>query len=324
MPIIAAPPHRVEILTFNQAQILDVTGPAQVFATANELSPCGTPKPYEIALVSLKPDVVTSSGIGLRTGDAQNCGGALGTLIISGGRGVTIACQDSELIGWIRQRAPLATRIASVCSGAFLLAETGLLDGRRVVTHWQRCDEFRACYPNVILDPDPIFIQDGPIWTSAGVTAGIDLALALVEADHGRTLALAVARQLVVFLKRPGGQGQFSVTLALQSADITFEKLHAWIATHLERDLSLTTLADQAGMSLRTFCRRYRVGTGRTPAEGVELIRLDSARRLLEEGLSVTRVSARCGFGSTETMRRVFLRHLGVVPQAYRDRFHRG
>ncbi|UMY20163.1 DJ-1/PfpI family protein [Methylobacterium organophilum] len=322
MPIVRRPPHRVEILVFGRAQILDVTGPAQVFATANDLTPRGTPEPYEIALVSLESDIVTSSGIGLKTENARICGDAIGTLIVSGGYGVDAARRDGELIDWIRRRAPLATRTASVCSGAILLAEAGLLDGRRAVTHWQRCAEFRACYPAVLLDPEPIFVRDGSIWTSAGVTAGIDLALAMVEADHGRALALAVARQLVVFLKRPGGQGQFSTALALQSADGTFEALHGWIAAHLDRDLSLATLADQAGMSLRTFCRRYRAGTGRTPAEGVELIRVEGARRHLEEGVSVTRAAARCGFGSTETMRRAFLRHLGIVPQAYRDRFH--
>ena len=247
--------------------------------------------------------------------------GPLGTLIVSGGHGVDLARRNGALIEWIRRRSLWTERTASVCSGALLLAEAGLLDGRRAVTHWQRCAEFRARYPSVLLDPDPIFIRDGPIWTSAGVTAGIDLALAMVEADHGRGLALAVARQLVVFLKRPGGQAQFSATLALLTADESFERLHAWIAAHLDRDLSLTTLAEQAGMSLRTFCRRYRSGTGRTPAGGVEMIRLDSALHLLEEGLSVTRTAARCGFGSNETMRRVFLRHLGVTPSIYRDRF---
>ena len=322
MPILPTLAHRVEILTFNKGQILDVTGPAQVFATANDLTPPGKPKPYEIALVSLEPEVVTSSGIGLKTNDARSCTGTLGTLIVSGGYGVDTERQNGELIDWIRRRSPLAMRTASVCSGAILLAETGLLDGRKAVTHWQRCAEFKVRYPAVLLDPDPIFVRDGAIWTSAGVTAGIDLALAMVEADHGQPLALAVARQLVVFLKRPGGQGQFSTTLALQSADETFEALHGWIAAHLDRDLSLQALADQAGMSVRTLCRRYRQGTGRTPAEGVQLIKVENARRHLEEGASVTRTAVRCGFGSTETMRRAFLQHLGVAPQAYRDRFH--
>ena len=277
---------------------------------------------YDIAVVSREADVVTSSGITLKAEPTAALDGGLGTLIVSGGYGVDAARRDGALIELVRRRSAAAERTASVCSGAFLLAEAGLLDGRRAVTHWRRCAEFEARYPSVRLDPDPIFIRDGAIWTSAGVTAGIDLALAMVEADHGRRLALAVARQLVVFLKRPGGQSQFSATLALQTADETFEDLHGWIATHLEHDLTLARLAERGGRSLRTFCRRYRNGTGRTPAEGVEMIRLDSARRLLEDGASVTRTAARCGFGSTETMRRVFLRHLGVAPSLYRDRFH--
>ncbi|WP_062224486.1 MULTISPECIES: GlxA family transcriptional regulator [unclassified Aureimonas] len=321
MPI-APSPHRVEILAFTRVQILDVTGPAQVFATANDLTPPSQPKPYEITVVSLDAEVVTSSGLTLKSEPAAERVGALSTLIVAGGYGVDAARCDSALIGWIRQRASAAERTASVCSGALLLAESGLLDGRRAVTHWQRCAEFATRYPEVRLDPDPIFIRDGTIWTSAGVTAGIDLALAMVEADHGHRLALSVARQLVVFLKRPGGQSQFSAALSLQSSDETFEDLHGWIAAHLHRDLTLSALAEHAGMSLRTFCRRYRNAMGRTPAEGVEILRIDGARRLLEEGVSVTRTAARCGFGSTETMRRTFLRHLGVGPSAYRERFH--
>ena len=315
-------PHRIEILAFKNAQLLDITGPAQVFATANDLTPAGEPKPYEIAIVAQETDVVTTSGIVLRSEVLPQDEVGLGTLIVSGGHGVNEACRDAALLGWVRHRAGLAGRTASVCSGAFLLAEAGLLDGRRVVTHWRRCAEFAARFPAVRLDPDPIFVRDGPVWTSAGITAGIDLALAMVEEDEGRDLALAVARHLVVFLKRPGGQAQFSVALALQASDATFERLHGWIAAHLDRDLSLETLAEEAGMSLRSFQRRYRHSTGRTPGEGVELLRIEGARRLLEEGRSVTRTAARCGFGSTETMRRAFLRRLGVGPNAYRERFH--
>ncbi|OLP58869.1 AraC family transcriptional regulator [Xaviernesmea oryzae] len=316
-------PHRVEILAFGNAQLLDITGPAQVFASANDMSDSRTEKPYEIEIVSREAEVVTSSGVVLRSTALPEGSEGPGTLIVSGGRGVNEACKDRALLDWLRRRVSLSSRTASVCSGAFLLAEAGLLDGRRATTHWQRCAEFRQRYPAVRLEDDPIFVRDGTIWTSAGITSGIDLALAMVEADRGKALALAVARQLVVFLKRPGGQAQFSAMLDLTTGDDRFERLHAWIATHLAEDLSLETLSHEAGMSLRTFSRRYRQSTGRTPAEGVEMIRSEAGRRLLEEGMPVTRVAARCGFGSTETMRRIFLKHLGVGPAAYRDRFCR-
>jgi transcriptional regulator GlxA family with amidase domain len=173
----------------------------------------------------------------------------------------------------------------------------------------------------VKLDPDPIFVRDGNVWSSAGVTAGIDLCLAFVEADLGRAMALRVARELVVFLKRPGGQSQFSATLALQQSDERFEALHAWITDNLRRDLSLPALADRARMSPRSFSRHYRQSTGHTPARAVEAIRIESARRMLEQGTSVGQTAKRCGFGSEETMRRGFLKAIGASPQAYRERF---
>ncbi|MGQ7840931.1 GlxA family transcriptional regulator, partial [Burkholderia pseudomallei] len=213
-------------------------------------------------------------------------------------------------------------RIASVCSGAFVLAAAGLLGGRRVVTHWSRCDELAQRYPDVRVEPDPIFIRDGNVWTSAGVTAGIDLALALVEDDLGRALALDVARYLVVFLKRPGGQAQFSAALSLQHEGGCFDELHAWAAANLGADLSVAALAARAGMSERSFMRRYREATGRTPARAIEQMRVEAARNLLADApLPIKRIAARCGFGSEETMRRSFLRMLGVAPQAYRERF---
>ena len=319
MPI--ALPHSVEILAFLNAQLLDVTGPAQVFATANDLMPAGRPKPYAVEVVAETASVATSAGIVLQALPLPEGAPGPGTLLVAGGWGVKAACARPALVDWVRRRSALAGRTASVCSGAFLLAEAGLLDGRRAVTHWQRCAEFAGRFPAVRLDPLPIFVCDGPFWTSAGVTAGIDMALAMVEADHGHDLALAVARQLVVFLKRPGGQAQFSAALALQTADGRFERLHGWIADHLDGDLSLAALADEAGMSLRSFSRHYRQSTGRTPAEAVEIIRVERARRHLEGGARVARTARHCGFGSPETMRRAFLKHIGVGAQAYRDRF---
>ncbi|NVZ75891.1 helix-turn-helix domain-containing protein, partial [Pseudomonas gingeri] len=215
-----------------------------------------------------------------------------------------------------------ARRVASVCTGAFLLAASGWLDGRRVATHWTRCEQLAEQYPKLQVEPNPIFINDGPVWTSAGVTAGIDLSLALVEQDLGRPMALEVARHLVVFLKRPGGQSQFSATLSLQKSGNRFGDLHAWIAEHLAMDLSIPVLAQQVGMSERSFVRHYRTETGQTPARAIENLRVESARRLLSDTATpIKRIAARCGFGSEETLRRSFLRALGVTPQAYRERF---
>jgi transcriptional regulator GlxA family with amidase domain len=226
------------------------------------------------------------------------------------------------LVDWVRGRTKQARRTASICTGAFLLGASGVLDGRRAATHWLHCAELARRFPAVQVDSDPIFVRDGPIWTSAGVTAGIDLALALVEEDLGRSIALAVARYLVVFLKRPGGQAQFSETLSLQAAEDEFGALHDWMRKHLAQDLSLRVLAGQAGMSERSFSRHYAESTGLTPARAVERLRLEGARRLLlDTRLPVKRISQRCGFGSEETMRRSFLRLVGSTPQDYRARF---
>ncbi len=314
--------RRIEVLTFPESQLLDVAGPLQVFASANDHARmAGEPAPYEPVVVAAGGAVRTSSGLALVAEPLPVVDAPLDTLIVSGGWGVYAACEDEELVGWVDARAGAARRVASVCSGAFLLASTGRLDGRRAATHWHRCEEFRRRFPKVRLEPDPIFVRDGEVWTSAGVTAGIDLALAMVEADLGRAVALAVARQLVVFLKRPGGQSQFSVALELQDGGGRFDDLHAWIVEHLDRPLGLADLAERAAMSLRSFSRHYRAATGRTPARAVEELRLESARRLLEQGQAVGRVVRQCGFGSEETLRRAFLRRFGIGPQAYRERF---
>jgi transcriptional regulator GlxA family with amidase domain len=213
--------------------------------------------------------------------------------------------------------------VASVCSGAFVLAAAGLLDGRRATTHWGWCDTLAESFPDVTVEPDCIFVRDGNVWTSAGVTAGIDLALAMVEEDAGREVALAIARRLVVFLKRPGGQSQFSAQLAGQLAEREpLVELQAWIADHLDADLSVERLAEMATMSVRNFSRTFAAEVGITPARFVERARVEGARRLLEESTaSVDEVAARCGFGTAETMRRTFLRALRVSPSDYRRRF---
>lgn len=295
-----------------------------MFATANDwLAEHGRARAYDPVVVAETPQVMSSAGLGLAAEPLSAADLPVDTLIVAGGFGVGAACEGA-LPDWILARAGHARRIVSVCSGAFLLATAGLLDGRRAVTHWNRCAEFAKKFPQVRLEPDPIFIQDGPIWTSAGITAGIDLALALVEADLGAEVALAAARQLVVFLKRPGGQSQFSTTLALQHrGDGRFAGLHAWMSGHLTGDLSVAALAAAASMSPRSFVRHYRAATGETPARAVERIRVEAARLLLESGLAVKQAAHRCGFGAEETMRRAFLRTLGASPQDYRERFSR-
>jgi transcriptional regulator GlxA family with amidase domain len=314
-------PRPVELLAFPQVQILDVTGPLQVFATANDIVGDAVP-PYAIRVVSQAGGAVTSSsGMGLLAHPLPPLGSALDTLIVAGGPGIEAAAADEALVDWVQRRGRQARRFASVCTGAVLLATSGLLDGRRAATHWTLCSELARRFPSVQVQPDPIFVQDGPAWTSAGVTAGIDLALALVEEDLGRSVALAVARYLVVFLKRPGGQAQFSAALALQD-DGRFDTLHSWMGAHLSGDLSLAVLADQTGMSTRSFSRHYLGATGQTPARAVESLRVEAARSLLMDSrLPVKRVAQRCGFGSEETMRRSFLRLLAATPQEYRARF---
>ncbi|WP_128563280.1 GlxA family transcriptional regulator [Methylobacterium crusticola] len=322
-PIPPNAPRRVEILAFPAVQLLDVAGPLQVFTAANEqLAARGAPGAYDVHLVAASTGIVATAGLRFATEALPPAGTGVDTLVVAGGQGVLRAAADAGLAEWVRDRSAQARRTASVCTGAFMLGSAGLLDGRRAVTHWEYCGELQRRFPLVAVDPDPIFVRDGPIWTSAGVTAGIDLALALVEEDLGRSLALAVARHLVVFLKRSGGQTQFSAVLTLQASDERFAELHAWIEDHLADDLSLARLAAQVGMSERSFGRRYREHTGLTPSRAVERLRVEAARQLLvDTQLPVKRVAARCGFGSEETMRRAFVRAQSVGPKEFRDRF---
>jgi transcriptional regulator GlxA family with amidase domain len=325
-PLFPPNPKAVEFLAFDNLQLLDVAGPLQVFATANDLARLARrPKPYVLQVVAREGGLVASSaGLTLGAAPLPAAEAPLDTLIVAGGYGVDAACEDEALLGWLRARAPHARRLCSVCSGALILAAAGLLAGRRAATHWGRCEELRRKYPDVKVENDPIYIRDGNVWTSAGVTAGVDLALALVEEDLGRAAALAIARQLVVFLKRPGGQAQFSAALALQAADERFETLNAWIAENLGADLSVPRLADKAGMSERTFLRRYKQATGLSPARAIERLRVEAAqRRLCETAEPIKRVAARCGFGGEETMRRSFQRIARIGPQDFRARFSR-
>lgn len=314
------------------AQVLDVTGPLEVFDQANrELRRRGRSARRDPAYLTqlaapLAGPIRTSCGLEL--GPARGLAGLRGpldTLVVAGGRGVERALGDATLARRLRVLAGRARRVSSVCTGAFLLAETGLLDGLRVTTHWAACAELQARYPSLRVEADPIFIREGRFATSAGVTAGMDLALALVEEDHGRDVALMVARRLVMFLKRPGGQSQFSAWLAAQEAEREpLARVQGWILDHPEADLSVTALAARAGMSPRHFARVFTRETGGTPARFVERARVEAARRRLEDGEDgVEAVAASCGFGSAETMRRSFLRALHVGPAEYRSRFRR-
>lgn len=308
--------RRIVIVAFPDVQALDVTGPAEVFTQAGG---------YVVQVAAPRAEPLrTGSGYAivpeLALGDVR---GPIDTLLVAGGEGTRAAARDEDLIDWLRTIAPRARRVASVCTGAFLLARAGLLDGRRATTHWAWCDELARQFPQVIVEPDPIFVADGNVHTSAGVTAGMDLALALVEEDLGPAAALAVARQLVMFVRRPGGQAQFSTGLAAQAAGhAPLRELQAWMADHLDGDLSVEALADRAHMSPRSFARAFRRETGTTPAAHVEALRVERARLLLESTASpVAAVARACGFGTVETMRRAFARRVGVPPAAYRSRF---
>jgi transcriptional regulator GlxA family with amidase domain len=322
--------RRIVLVAFPDVQILDVTGPSEVFSLADReargvRAASAAPPAYTLELVA--PDagaLRASSGLSLVPDRAfEACRGSIDTLVVAGGRGVPAAARDPRLTNWLRLAARRSRRVTSVCTGAFLLARAGLLDGRRVTTHWNACAALARHYPSLKVEPDPIFVRDGNVYTSAGVTAGIDLALALVEEDLGREVALAVARDLVLFIRRPGGQAQFSAGLAGQAATRPgVRELQAWIADHLDGDLSVPALAERAFMSPRNFARVFSREVGVTPAAYVEGLRLERARMLLETSdLQLHEIALRSGFGTVETLRRVFGRRLGVNPNAYRSRF---
>jgi transcriptional regulator GlxA family with amidase domain len=314
--------RRVVIAVFEGVQTLDVTGPAEVLRAATKLHPPG----YDVTIAAPEAGPLRTSTVTMVPDQPLSaCSGRIDTLIVAGGAGTRRAEGDEPLIAWLRDAARRSRRVTSVCTGAFLLARAGLLDGRRATTHWASCADLAERYPAVTVEPDPIFVRDGGVATSAGVTAGMDLALALVEEDLGRDTALAAARWLVLFLKRPGGQAQFSAQLAAQTADrAPLRELQAWIPDHLDVDLSVPALARRAAMSERNFARAFRRETGMTPAAYVEAARVESARIALESGdLPVESIAVRAGFGTVETMRRAFRRRVGVSPVDYRTRFRR-
>ena len=320
--------RRVVLVAYPDVQVLDVTGPLEVFANANRrldaVEDRRSPR-YSIEIVAHRPGPLrTMSGIQLVADRAfRDVRGPIDTLLVAGGEGTRVALQDRALIDFIRRAAPRARRVASICSGTFLLAEAGLLDGKRATTHWAQCGNLAQRYPKLRVETDPIFVRDGKVWSSAGVCAGMDLALAMAEEDHGRELALTVAQWMVIFLKRPGGQSQFSVGLAAQATEHErIRELQGWAQAHIGADLGVAALAKRVAMSPRNFARVFAREVGETPARWVERARVEAARRLLEESEDgVERIAERCGFGTAETLRRAFLRQLRVSPAAYRARF---
>jgi transcriptional regulator GlxA family with amidase domain len=313
--------RRVVFVCFEGFEALDVIGPWEVFSLARQ----EPGRRYELELVS--PDgrpLQSSSGLQFVPAHSLSaCPGPIDTLVVAGGTGVDIAANNERLIEWLTQCAPRARRVCSVCTGAFLLARAGLLDGRRATTHWERCAALRRRYPMIEVDPDPIFVRDGNVYTSAGVTAGIDLALALVEEDLGSAAALAVARTLVLFVRRPGGQAQFSAGLAGQEAEQSgIRALQGWIADRLDQDLSVATLAARVHMSQRNFARVFSRSVGVSPGAYVQASRLERARLLLvTTDLRLEELARRCGFGSANGLRRAFAQNLHVSPTEYRARF---
>lgn len=323
-------PHRILVLAFPNAKSLDLVGFMEAFADANrQAATYGSGAPYELTLVTPQPGPIeTTSGISLHIGKGLfDVADRYDTFVIASGQGARAASRDDRIVAAVRHIAEASPRVATICTGAYPLAATGLLDGRRVTTHWTRCQALMQRFPALTVDPDAIFTVDGKFYTSSGGTAGIDLAMAMIEEDLGRAVALGVARQLVVFLKRPGGQSQFSSHLMVEidgPGSDRFSTLVEWMLKHLGDDLSVEALANRAAMSSRNFARRFRAAVGVTPAQYVQRLRIDAARRMLTEGdLAIGEVALRCGFVTIENMRLSFQRHIGVSPQEFRARFRR-
>jgi transcriptional regulator GlxA family with amidase domain len=307
--------------------LLDLAGPHTVFWAASQAGRLRGLPGYRCHTVSIGGGSIRAAeGVVLETQPAADFDArTVDTVMVPGSFGILdVIDQSDSLVDWLRQVAPRTRRMTSVCTGAFLLAEAGLLRGKRAATHWMECERFQKRFTDVAIDSDAIFVQDDPIWTSAGVTACIDLSLALVQADCGREIAMEVARELVVFLKRPGGQSQFSQFLKAQEQDRgAFEELHLWLSDNLSRTgLNVDVMAERANMSPRNFARQYKKETGRTPARALELLRLEAAKRMLEDShRSVKQIANVCGFGSEGRMRATFLRHLAATPRDIRERF---
>jgi transcriptional regulator GlxA family with amidase domain len=318
--VIVAPP---------KTSILDIAGPVEVFSKAADYIDMYIHKgglSYTIHVVSTESakTVYTSSGLPIVSeGGIKSIDYEIDTVLVSGIPGAPENMVSKETLNWLRECCHNIRRVGSICAGAFILAEAGILDGKRATTHWRVCDKLAKCYPKVKVENDPIFIKDGNIYTSAGISTGMDLSLAMVEEDYGRDIALAVARQLVLYLKRPGNQSQFSVVLTHQKVDHQpVRELQEWIIEHLDEDLTVEILAEKALMSPRNFARVFLRETGITPAKYIEKLRLEAARRRLEETqLTLDEISSECGVGNADSLRRLFLRHMRTTPSDYRRSF---
>jgi transcriptional regulator GlxA family with amidase domain len=319
--------RRIVFTAYEGVSLLDLAGPLEAFRVASSFGdPRGRRGAYECSVVSVRGGAVrTADGVSLVTDSVHTLSRSqIDTLVVPGGFLLDDVTRDRDLIQWVGKTAATCRRVCSVCSGSFLLAAAGVLDGRRAATHWMFAPLLATRHPQVAVEPDAIFVRDGKVWSSAGVTTGIDLTLALIEADAGREVAMNVARMLVVYLKRAGGQSQYSAILAAQaeSESETFDLLDRWIAEHLKEELRVETLAERVHMSPRNFARAYAEKRGRTPAKAVEAIRVEAARRCLEETeRRIESIAADSGFSSEEQMRSSFIRILGIPPREYRKRF---
>ena len=318
MQILPAPPQRVVILAFDDAQVLDVAGPAAVFAAAND--EVATPA-YDTVVASPRGgNIRTTSCVALAAEPLRSIApDSVDMLLIAGGSeaGLVGLVRDRVARAWTCRAVRAARRYGSVCAGVHALAAWGLIDGRRVATHWRDVEALARGYPAIRVDAQALYVEDGPLWTSAGITTGIDMCLALVERDLGGAVATSVARRLVLYARRPGHQSQFSTLLEAQGAG-GYSALLDWIAANLDRPLDVETLAAQAGQSVRSFHRRFVAATGKTPAAFVEALRLDRARTLLSSGTTLKEAAARSGFGSAERLARAFTRLFGVSPSVWR------
>lgn len=318
--VIIAPPN---------TSILDVTGPLEVFTKAADYIKTYIPaiaESYTLHVVSTLPSkiVKTSSGLPIVCeGSIKSINYEVDTVLVTGIPNAPENMVSQETLNWLREHSHTVRRVGSICAGAFILAQAGILNGKRATTHWRVCEKLANCYPKVKVESDPIFVKDGNVYTSAGISTGMDLSLAMVEEDFGRDIALSVARQLVLFLKRPGNQSQFSIMLTHQKADYQpIREIQDWIIDHLDEDLTVGILAEKVSMSARNFARVFLREAGITPAKYIEQLRLETARRRLEETrLTLDEISYECGVGNADALRRMFLRYMKTTPSDYRRSF---